>query len=119
MLIGGRNAVAERRAVVRVERDDVTLTDVLMDLLVAEVERLGIRETARRVLVDHSMIAKWLRGMTRPNGESIDALVAYFSWWRVYYHRTDMRLAYSGHPEALRFDDEGTLIEDVGGHSWT
>jgi hypothetical protein len=84
-----REREAERSRQIRVRMTDLrdsavpSFTEALVDMVRDEVARLGQREVARRLLIDHSSVSRLLTTDRVPGADAVDAMVAYFGIYRV------------------------------------
>lgn len=79
---------ARERARVRARRERARiplplLSEVLLRLVREEVERSSLRRFAGRLLVEHTTVYRWLKGVNGPKAEQVDALVLAFGWKRI------------------------------------
>ena len=69
------------------------LTDVLRELVREDVARTGFRDVARRLLVSHTTVSRWLSNHNPPEGDAINALVDAYGLRAIERKRAAMRRA--------------------------
>lgn len=60
------------------QRGGASLTEILAELVRAEVAAIGVRPFARTILLGHMTVYRHVLGTREMKGEAIDAYVAYF-----------------------------------------
>lgn len=70
-----------------------TCSAAALRIVSEEVERNGLRPTARRLAYDHASLIRWLRGEREPLAGVIDVIVATYSWDRLLRTKAQMRRA--------------------------
>lgn len=100
-----RSRERRRRRIARQVRADLyadrvpTFTQALRVMAQVEVDKVGMRELARRMMVGNSTLHRFLRDeKADPRMDLVDAFVVYFGIYRITYDfRRQVRLAGSGY----------------------